>query len=351
MRERFDVAVLGAGPAGCAAAITAARRGQSVALLEAGRYPRHKVCGEFVSAEAAGLLAELLLGTPEAELLKSAPHIATAEVFAGKRRVELPIAPAAASIPRYELDSALWKVAIANGVHARAGCGMCIRDQVGDHFEIHARAENLEATRIIDCTGRRTRRGSGALVGVKAHFRGIDVPDSVQLYFGHTGYCGVQPVGDRIVNVCAMLDPRALKEYARDRMRAAFSVHPLMERRRWEQISETVVTTAWFGAPEPLHDGVPCAGDAAGFIDPFLGDGISLALQSGALAGMVADPRQYESEYLRRFLPAFRRAAKLRLLLRAPAAVQRAAAIVMSLPGVGNAVVAATRVSTSPRLG
>ena len=50
--ELYDLAVIGAGPAGLAAAITAARTGVKVLLVERGKLPRHRVCGEFVSAEA-----------------------------------------------------------------------------------------------------------------------------------------------------------------------------------------------------------------------------------------------------------------------------------------------------------
>jgi flavin-dependent dehydrogenase len=56
----YDLIVVGGGPAGCATAISAARSGASVLLLERGRFPRHKVCGEFVSAESLELLNDLL---------------------------------------------------------------------------------------------------------------------------------------------------------------------------------------------------------------------------------------------------------------------------------------------------
>ena len=59
----YDLAVIGGGPAGAAAAITSARQGHRVLLLERGKYPRHKVCGEFVSAESLGILRSLLSGT------------------------------------------------------------------------------------------------------------------------------------------------------------------------------------------------------------------------------------------------------------------------------------------------
>ncbi len=61
--EHFDIAVIGGGPAGTSAAITAARFGARVVIFEARSFPRHKVCGEFISAEALGVLAVLLDGS------------------------------------------------------------------------------------------------------------------------------------------------------------------------------------------------------------------------------------------------------------------------------------------------
>src|SRR5437016_13078771 len=91
----FDVAVIGAGPAGCAAAIAAARAGASVRLFERGPYPRHKVCGEFVSPEALALLRELL---PNAPALTNAARIACAHVFLGSAHFTARIEPAALSV-------------------------------------------------------------------------------------------------------------------------------------------------------------------------------------------------------------------------------------------------------------
>ena len=64
--SEFDVVVAGGGPAGVAAGITGARAGARVLLLERGRYPRQKVCGEFISAESLELLCSLLRDVPVA---------------------------------------------------------------------------------------------------------------------------------------------------------------------------------------------------------------------------------------------------------------------------------------------
>src|SRR5437763_1811893 len=101
----FDVAIIGAGPAGCAAAIAAARAGASVHLLERGPYPRHKVCGEFVSPEALALLRELLAQGPGASAqaaLAAAPRIARAHVFLGSAHFTARIEPAALSVARFD---------------------------------------------------------------------------------------------------------------------------------------------------------------------------------------------------------------------------------------------------------
>ncbi|HUK87310.1 MAG TPA: FAD-dependent oxidoreductase, partial [Terriglobales bacterium] len=62
--KEWDLIVVGAGPAGSTAAITAARQGARVLLLERGAFPRHRVCGEFVSPESLGLLQEFARESP-----------------------------------------------------------------------------------------------------------------------------------------------------------------------------------------------------------------------------------------------------------------------------------------------
>lgn len=350
MPERFNVVVIGGGPAGAAAAITAARRGMRVALLEAGSYPRHKVCGEFVSAESLELLAFLLQGTQGADMLERARRISTAVVHLDHGHFNAPISPAAASISRYDLDDALWNAALANGVDARQGGGRCAISRGDGSFLVTSGGAALQCDRLIYAAGRRSdRAGTGpALVGIKAHFRPSEPVDSVELFFGQTGYCGVQPLSDALVNVCALVEAQTLKNIGWDRMRAAFEVHEQLRRKDWVQVTETVATGGCvFSTPEPVTNGIMCAGDAAGFIDPFLGDGISLALHSGALAGSVDDPQEYARRYRRAFLPLFRRATRLRRLLRAPSAVQKAALLLMRWPLLRASIVPATRVKSS----
>src|SRR5713226_2277551 len=90
----YDLIVIGGGPAGTSAAITAARSGARVLLLERGRFPRHKVCGEFVSAESLDLLAELL-NSQYAALLHDAIRIPRARLYLDGRVLETTVDPPA----------------------------------------------------------------------------------------------------------------------------------------------------------------------------------------------------------------------------------------------------------------
>jgi hypothetical protein len=115
--NQHDLVVAEGGPAGAAAAITAARLRAHFLLLEHGRFPRHKVCGEFVSGEAFKLLERLL--RPEEEmLLICAQKTTAARLFIGSSVARFPISPAA-SISRYDLDAELWRAAERAGVDCR----------------------------------------------------------------------------------------------------------------------------------------------------------------------------------------------------------------------------------------
>src|SRR5205823_4677983 len=82
----YDLAIVGGGPAGSAAAIVAARGGMRVLLLERGSFPRHKVCGEFVSSESLALLRDLLQGNDV--VLANAVAIERFRVHVGSQTLE-----------------------------------------------------------------------------------------------------------------------------------------------------------------------------------------------------------------------------------------------------------------------
>jgi flavin-dependent dehydrogenase len=357
LSDLYDLVVIGGGPAGTSAAITAAQLGIRVLLLEAGSFPRHKVCGEFVSGEAFCIL-ESLLGNDR--LFANAPRVSQARIFVDHHVAALAVSPAALSVSRYEMDLALWQKATDAGVRTRER--NAVKDVVQENsvFTIITENEEVKARAVIDASGRwsklRTFRPAGGdhWIGLKGHYFEAGVSESCDLYFFRGGYCGIQPLGNGRVNAAAMVRAdvaRTLAEvFSQNCELAARS-------RNWKPASEPVSTAPLFFAIPRTNDGnMALAGDAAAFIDPFAGDGISIALHSGRMAasalsqylrGQCSWPyalQTYDQHYRQLIQPALRNAARLRRLLQLPKPLQVTAVSLLNFPPIARVAVQRTRV-------
>jgi menaquinone-9 beta-reductase len=364
----YDLTIIGGGPAGTSSAISAARSCATVLLLERGRFPRHKVCGEFVSAESLSLLADLLDGQGVA-FLRDAVRIPSARLFLDGHNLQTHVDPPAASIARFNLDAALWHSAETAGVDARQQVTVQGISGSGP-FRIATSDGEFETKALINASGRwsnlnlppaenGTRRVKW--LGVKAHFAEPSPAPSVDLYFFEGGYCGVQPVslggdhsGSSRINASAMV-----RADVASTLPEVFAQHPaLRERsRNWTPVSDPVSTSPLiFRDPQPERDGVLMVGDAAGFVDPFVGDGISLALRSGALAAqcltaffagtasLTDATRRYCQAYKQSLLPVFRTSSKIRRMLVLPGYVRKPLLYLLdSSPAIANYLVRKTR--------
>ncbi len=324
-----DLTIVGCGPAGAVAAWTAARAGLTVELFERSTFPRHRVCGEFVSAEALPLLTRIV-----PDLVAAAPVITHARFVAPSGRGSRFALPAPArGISRWGLDAALAEAASAAGVRIR--------------LRTPAPPAALAAAGII-AAGRDWQPLPSPWLGVKAHLRGLAPAPEVEIYFFPGGYCGFAPVENGGVNVCCLLHRRGAGDLRRSRdflawLRAAGAASPaLLARLRGAvQAAPTAVTTrvrlGRRAARAP--GGALLVGDASGFVAPFTGDGLARAMLSGALAaellaaGRAAD---YPAALRRAAAPGFRAAAGLRLL---PGAVLAR----LAAPALARRLTAATR--------
>src|SRR5580704_18005774 len=148
----YDLSIIGGGPAGTSAAISAAREGASRLLLERGRFPRHKVCGEFVSAESLSLLNNLL-DSQSAALIRDAVRIPRVRIFLDGRTLQASVVPPAASIARVNLDVALWRSAESTGVDARQE--VTVQNIVGSGpFRVVTASEEFETRALVNASGR-----------------------------------------------------------------------------------------------------------------------------------------------------------------------------------------------------
>ena len=358
MTERmFDLAVVGAGPAGAAAAITAAREGFAVALLESGTFPRHKVCGEFISGEALSVLRPLIRNN---ELLARAPGVKTARVYLDDRVAEFSVEPTAISVSRHALDRSLWESAIFEGVSARDRVRVTAVRKHQSLFRIESADRELRARAVINASGRwsnlsRTKRPIGdSWIGLKQHFYERRAFSRCDLYFFRGGYCGVQPLGDGTVNVAAMVRAdvaRALTGVFEQNRELAERAH------HWQPASESVATSPLlFTPPRTFDREALLVGDAAAFIDPFAGDGISMALHSGRIAALClarylrdqcslnTAVEEYDCAYKNLLQPALKAAAGLRFLLQLPKPLRLTALSLLQWRPLARLAVQQTRV-------
>jgi flavin-dependent dehydrogenase len=358
--SQFDLAVIGGGPAGTSAAITAARAGARVALLEARDLPRNKVCGEFVSAESLDLLVGLLADIPRAaSVFADAPVIASTRLLFGRRAIEAAVLPAGLSIPRYDLDAMLWDAARHAGVETQSYHEVTTCDGDGP-FTLQASSGCCSAKTVIVATGRwsqfsadRTLPPGPRWIGVKAHFHEVDPKACTDLYFFEGGYCGVQPITRDVVNACAMVRADCATS-----LQEVFRLHPVLAERAatWQAVTPQVSTAPLvYGETRPLQNNMMFVGDAAAFVDPFVGDGISIALRSGRVAAQClstvwrdgSSPAHaiaaYQREYMDQFAPLIAAAARVRYLFSLPEITKPIVFEMLRFPGLIPFVIRKTR--------
>jgi len=275
--DRIDI--LGGGPAGSSAALAALREGAGVRVIEKSRFPRHKVCGEFLSPEIAPELERL--GALDAFLAASPARVCRTALHFGKRTKSSRLPDPAFGLSRYTFDMLMLDQARAAGAEVST--------------------ETHESPLIV-ATGRRaspTTRGQ-RLFGFKAHFEG-PTDDAVELYFFDRCYVGVSCIEAGKTNVCGLAPESFLSRFGFEYDSIVMQCPALADRLRPLQRA-----TQWFSTG-PLQygqafsnaGGAYPAGAALSFVDPFTGSGLLAAVRSGAMAGKAAAIGQPVDEYLR----------------------------------------------------
>jgi hypothetical protein len=267
------VQIVGAGPAGSAAALAAMACGAGVDIFEKSSFPRHKVCGEFLSPGAVALLQEL--GVWEQMLARRPARFTEVALFFGNKPNRARLKEAAYGLSRFAMDDMLLSAALERGAR------------------LHRAAVEPSKGSIL-AAGRRPVSAKGnRIFGFKAHFEG-PASDVMELYFqsGYS-YVGVNAVEGGLTNVCGLASEEELRRVGFDidahlaRIGGALQrrLNPLGRKMKWLNIGPLVFEHKFRAdfAPESY-----LAGDALSFVDPFTGSGILSALLTGTMAGRAA---------------------------------------------------------------
>lgn len=289
--------IIGGGPAGNAAAIGLAGRGLAVTVLEQGVFPRHKVCGEFISPAATDLL-ESLISRGELERL-GAIRIARSVLEVGTLEAGWALPRPAWAVSRDVLDSALVRRAEMAGAVVRQG--EAVRDVTYWDHGVRVRVaggEELLAELVVhaDGVGRhdpggpvRARRG---VIGIKCrlHPGAVSPVDAVVMRSAPGAYLGRVVTGTRgDGTLAATVRTELISRHAGDLDAVALELWPAFDRlvRRGRWYSCPVAESGFVPGGHPRSFRV---GNAAGAVEPVGGEGIGLALWAGAQLGVTLDP-------------------------------------------------------------
>lgn len=308
--DSCDIAIIGAGPAGAATAWLIAERcpGRRIVLCDAESAPQHKPCGEYLSPGGVGVLERA--GLLPAVLATGARPLAAVAMRAPGGGPRVPFAPVLLWSPqasgglgvrRERLDGCLQEQA-ARRVGLRRGVRLLAARRADGAWHLDfADGSTLSAGMLVGADGRGSavrrlcgldRRPARRRFALVARAHGVAHGDTVEMHLGPLGQIGVCPLGDGEVNLNLLIAPESaglLKRLPRERLlRAALAATPSLRGRVAHARLGPVLATGSLpqGCSAVAGDGLALVGDAAGFCDPFTGEGMSLAL---AEAEMLAD--------------------------------------------------------------
>ncbi len=379
MGSRFDVVVIGGGPAGSVAARGIAAAGYSVALIEKQNFPRETVCGEFMSQDVRTILWRLGL---ESSFQALQPNLlTTVSLYAGRRwslRAELGFS--AHAVKRGKFDTMLLDAAKADGVaviqpaevtsvgHDRGDYFVKYRNGEGDgeiqtHWVVGAWGKKSPLDRNLSRPFAAERTGFTALkFHVPSAMLGEMRKDEIVLAFGPGSYCGINNVDEQTATVCFIVRREDGDPHPRESVEALARVNTGFSRvippQLLDHLREAVphgTTGLYFGHRDAVEDGMLMVGDSAGMIAPLAGDGIGIAMEQGYMLGRLFAEKRREllsrallvREYRRRSARLFSARKSLALLCQRAAmskyVAPLVAPVVASSPALASALIHGTR--------
>ena len=291
-----EIIIIGGGLAGLTAGIHLSKKGISVTIIEKNEFPKHKVCGEYISNEVLPYLEWLDLKISN---LKPT-HIDKLEFSTANGtliKTELPLG--GLGISRYELDFYLYKKALSNG------CKI-LKEEVenivfeNEKFTINTSEGTILNTKlVIGAFGKRSNidlrlnrkftQQKSPWLAVKAHYSGEFPNDLVGLHNFEGGYCGVSKVENNRINICYLTKYSSFKEYKNiaDFQNLVVKQNPHLQKifENSKLLFEKPLTISQisFVPKQAVENHILMIGDTAGLIHPLSGNGMAMAIHSAKI--------------------------------------------------------------------
>ncbi|MBE0393225.1 NAD(P)/FAD-dependent oxidoreductase [Flavobacterium sp. PL002] len=297
MKQTNAIVIVGGGLAGLTAAIHLTKARLDVVLIEKNEYPKHKVCGEYISNEVIPYFNWLGI-----DILKYKPTIIDKLQFSTANgsliNCQLPLG--GFGISRYLLDAILYKKAIANG------CKI-IQDTVEsctfleNEFTITTSKNTVFKSEIVlGAFGKRANidvnlnrdfiQKKSNWLAVKAHYSGDFHDDLVGLHNFNGGYCGVSKVENNSINICYLADYKTFKKYKniQDYQDKNIMLNPHLKKIFLNSTllfeKPLTISQISFEKKKIVDNHILMIGDTAGLIHPLCGNGMAMAIHSAKIA-------------------------------------------------------------------
>jgi 2-polyprenyl-6-methoxyphenol hydroxylase-like FAD-dependent oxidoreductase len=269
------ITIVGGGLAGLTLGIALRQRDIPVTVWEAGRYPRHRVCGEFISGRGQAVLESFGL---REELLKAGAILAHETVFFIRNAASSPrpVKPAALCLSRYKLDALLAR-----------------RFQIcGGNLRENARRADVGGEGTVRASGRRVQLlvDGWRWFGLKVHATNVELSADLEMHCLPNQYVGVSRIENGMVNICGLLRRRGSSAESprtrRDLLRGppGSPLHRCLERAVFDDAAFCSVAGLRLQPERGAGRDECCIGDALTMIPPVSGNGMSMAFEAAALA-------------------------------------------------------------------
>lgn len=320
-KTTFDVIIVGGGLAGLTSAIHLSKFKQRVLLIEKNSYPKHKVCGEYISNEALPYLKSLGIN-PTKEGAKKITKVHVSTITGGLIKGDLPLGGFGMS--RYFLDELLANKALSNGVSILQDTVDSV-DFKDNQFCVQTKNLKLFQSKItIGAFGKKSAldlkmsrkftQKKSPYLAVKLHVKG-DFPENlVALHNFKGGYCGVSKVENNAINLCYITEYESFKKHKNI---TDFQEQVVFKNKHLRKIfteskpvfqKPLTISQISFETKQAVEDHIIMCGDTAGMIHPLCGNGMGMAIAGARLAstlilqflnGEIATRKALEKQYLR----------------------------------------------------
>jgi len=290
------VIIVGGGLGGLVSALHLSKKGMEVTLIEKHQYPRHKVCGEYISNEVLPYLKSLGF-IPFDYGAKDITDFTLST--SGSRAVSAKLPLGGFGISRYCIDGELAKMNLQAGTRIiQATVSEILFQQ--DRFTIQTQQNEIyHADLVIGAFGKRSNldikmqrefiQRPSPFLGVKAHYKGIFPTEAVGLHNFEGGYCGISKVENEHINICYIADFKSFKKYKNI---DDFQLNVLCKNTYLKEVFENyelvfdkplTISQVSFANKQPVEDHILMCGDSAGMIHPLAGNGMSMAIRAAQM--------------------------------------------------------------------